>query len=245
MVVILKDNSNDFNKCLNYIIECNKYISVDINNLKDDKNFWIISLKDIDFNQNEIPKESKKDSDFENLIRTFLNLEHLKNKIKLNMISNYKKNKKKQYFLINYDALINNINIKKLEEIFKTKNELQNIIDDVNIKTSKKTKKIIPQFDENLKKAINECKKESCNFNNINNIGVDFIKKGTNKIQFFKNFLILSKNSIKLFHISIINKYYCLLGDERVILINLDTIEIYKYNDKDDKLNIEAFLNIK
>ena len=247
-IIVLKDISKS-NHCLNYMIECNAYILSDIKNLNDNSDFWLIPLNV--YKQSEHKKQTKKELDLYNLLFTFVNSENLKNKINLKQPPNHKekeKNKKiKDYYLININDLMENIDIKNLKVILESNDELQKILNNDKIKTKKKVEKIIKNLDENLKSKINKCLKQT-KFDKINNIDCDWIQKGTKQITFFKNFLLLNKNAIDIFkdfNIKLRNKFTCVLGDGKLFIIskNQNTIEIY--NNKDNNIDIELIFDIQ
>ena len=263
-IIILKDNSNS-NIYRNYIMECSDYIFSYNNNLND-KSFSIIQLNKT--TQNETPIKNKEDSDFENLIHTYINLEVLKKKIKSDLKANYKdkeekkpkkdekkkaksqKNLTKEFSLINYNALIETIDINQLKNIFEKNNELKKIIDKDNLNSNEKLREIIPIIDEKLKNEIKKCKKKNFDFDKINEIDFDYIEKGRNKIEYFKNFLILNKKVIKIINneYNECNNYHCILGDQKLFLIlknnNQNIIEIYNINNNKN-LNIDLIFDIQ
>ena len=262
--IIFFKESNNLNQEISYYIDFNEYISSDIIGCNKNNNLLEIYLQDIkdsNSNQNESPTKNKiqtlneaqisniKDSDFYNLVLTYTNFEVIQNKILSDIKKNYKEIISNEYYLINYNILIENININKLKKIFEENKELQTIINDENIKINEKTNKIMLIINENLKKDIEKCKKQTFNFEKINELDSNYIKSGNNLIKYYQNFIPLNKKAIKLFNNKNINnnKYTCIFGDKKVFLIfknkYQNTIEVYNFNDK--TLNIELILNFK
>ena len=192
-----------------------------------------------------------------NVISILIDLEKIKKKMSLPLTQN--NNPYEYYYLLNYEWFKKYIKLNNLTRIFNyllNNNIVQDIINKIN-SFNKKTiteniMSIINSDDlKNIKKDIiyySQLKNENEFFPKIEK----FKKNRYEKIKFYNNFLLLSQETIQLFNDEFYfnsdsNKFECILGDNRAIIIyqenSQNILGIYKMNRNDNiSLIPEIFL---